>query len=162
MENIEIGELEITQIPPGPKCSEKIHVRFTIDEDGILKVYAMLESTKKEVKTTIETKSNLTKQEIDAMVERSQSYQDGEKERQKTQKAKNQLEQFAWKMKEICEGVEANTIPNVQLANIQERINDALDLLNSTQPISETRLKMTMRILRLFCSMSFPQSIIDE
>jgi len=72
-ENLLLGTLEVSGIPPGPS-GQLIHIRFTYDLNGILEVEAFVPSTNKKFQTVLtQHAQNLGKKELDAAVARIQA-----------------------------------------------------------------------------------------
>ena len=66
--NLLLGEFRLCGVPSDKKGKEKVNVTFDIDENGILKVSAILISTQAKMHITVDTKGKLTKKEIENMV----------------------------------------------------------------------------------------------
>lgn len=99
-DNNHLGQFELTGIPPAPKGVPQIEVTFTLDSNGILKVSALDKGTGKSNSITISNdKSRLSQEEIDKMVEDGERYAEEDELLRKTIGARNELEQYASKMK---------------------------------------------------------------
>lgn len=71
-DNLLLGTLRVTGIPPGPS-NQEVYLRFTYDLNGILEVEAYLPSTGKKFQTVLTNHAGgLSKQEFDAAVARMQ------------------------------------------------------------------------------------------
>ena len=71
-DNLFLGELEVSGIPPGPS-GQPVHLRFTYDLNGILEVEAFVPDTGKKFTTVLtQHAESLSSKEIDAAVERMQ------------------------------------------------------------------------------------------
>ena len=66
--NKSLGEFNLEGIPPAPRGTPQVEVRFDIDANGILHVGAKDKGTGKENKITIKANSGLSEAEIQAMV----------------------------------------------------------------------------------------------
>lgn len=72
-QNLKIGSLEVTGIPPGP-AGQLVYVRFTYDLNGILEVEAYTENAAKKFRTVItEHASNLDSDDVEQAIERMQA-----------------------------------------------------------------------------------------
>ena len=72
-QNLKIGELKVTGIPPGPP-GQKFFVRFTYDLNGILEVEAYLPGAKQKFRTVLTQHSrSLNHSELDEAVRKLQS-----------------------------------------------------------------------------------------
>merc|ERR1719320_520598 len=96
-----LGKFELSGIPPAPRGVSQIEVTFDIDANAILNVTACDKSTGKENKITITNdKGRLSKEEIDRMVNDAEKYKaEDEKQRERVE-AKNQLESYAFQVKQ--------------------------------------------------------------
>ena len=95
-----LGKFELSGIPPAPRGVPQIDVTFDIDANGILNVSALEKGTGKSNKITITNdKGRLSKDDIDRMVSEAEKYRaDDEREAERVQ-AKNQLESYAFTLK---------------------------------------------------------------
>jgi molecular chaperone DnaK len=66
-DNKEIGNFQLSNIPPAPRGVPQIEVTFDIDANGIIQVSAKDKATGKEQKIKIEANSSLTEEEIKRM-----------------------------------------------------------------------------------------------
>jgi len=81
-----LGQFELSGIPPAPRGSPQIEVTFEIDANGILTVSAVEKGTGKSGKITITNDKQLSKDEIEKMIN------DAEKFRDEDQKLKDKIE----------------------------------------------------------------------
>lgn len=71
-DNLKLGELRVTGIPPGPK-GQPIHIRFTYDMNGILEVEAYVPDGGKKFRTVLTNHAQvLTNAELNAAVKKMQ------------------------------------------------------------------------------------------
>uniref|UniRef100_A0A6C0BF86 Chaperone n=1 Tax=viral metagenome TaxID=1070528 RepID=A0A6C0BF86_9ZZZZ len=107
-----LGTFDLSGIPPAPRGVPQIEVSLDIDTNGILQVTAIEKGTGKSQKITIENdKGRLSKDQIEAMLKEAEKYKDEDKVNKERIEAKNELENFAYNMK--------NTITNQNM-----KIND--------------------------------------
>jgi molecular chaperone DnaK len=66
-DNKEIGNFQLSDLPPAPRGVPQIEVTFDIDANGIIQVSAKDKATGKEQKIKIEANSSLTEEEIQRM-----------------------------------------------------------------------------------------------
>ncbi len=85
-DNHSLGRFQLTGIEPAPRGVPQIEVTFDIDVNGIVSVSAKDLKTNKEQKITISNSGNLSKEEIEKMV------QDAEKNRENDEKHKEEIE----------------------------------------------------------------------
>ena len=126
--NLLLGGFRMNDIPSDSAKRQRVEVTFEIDINGILYVKAVLQSTRKEIKISIDTRGNLCKTKIDEMVEQAQQFNQDDAQRQKAREAKNELERLCWNIKSFSfEGV-----PPSELEKIMEKCNDILEWLQTT------------------------------
>merc|ERR1712077_92157 len=83
MHNHQLGQFTLTGIPPAPRGTPQIEVTFDVDANGILNVSAVEKAGGKMEKITITNdKGRLSKEEIEKMVEDSETFK-AEDEKQK-------------------------------------------------------------------------------
>lgn len=85
--NKKLGDFELSGIMPAPRGVPKIKVAFDIDANGILSVTAKDEGTNKEAKITVTGSSNLSKDEVERMVQEAAEYaEEDKKQKQKIER----------------------------------------------------------------------------
>lgn len=72
--NKTLGRFELSDIPPAPRGVPRIEVKFDIDANGIVHVSAKDLGTGKEQKITIQSDSNMSKEDIDRMVKEAEAH----------------------------------------------------------------------------------------
>merc|ERR1719270_376514 len=130
-----LGKFELTGIPPAPRGVPQIEVTFDVDANGILNVSAIEKTTGKENKITITNeKGRLTKEDIERMVKEAEKYK-GEDEAQKDRvQAKNQLESYAFNMKQTVEDEKfKGKISEDDKKTILDKCNEVISWLDSNQ-----------------------------
>ena len=64
IDNIKIGENEITDLPPNLPAGSPIHVTFRLEEDGTLTITAIEPSSQKELKFNVTVEGFMSRQEV--------------------------------------------------------------------------------------------------
>merc|ERR1711944_286569 len=99
-----LGKFELSGIPPAPRGVPQIEVTFDVDANGILNVNAADKSTGKSQKITITNdKGRLSKEEIERMVNEAEKYKADDEAQKDRVQAKNELESYAFQMKQTAE-----------------------------------------------------------
>ena len=140
-----LGKFELSGIPPAPRGVPQIEVTFDIDANGILNVSAVDKSTGKENKITITNdKGRLSKEDVERMVAEAEKYKDeDEKQRSKVQ-AKNNLESYAYNMKNTVNDEKLkDKISDDDKKTIEDKCKEVIDWLDQNQVCiySESYLK---------------------
>jgi heat shock protein 1/8 len=101
----------LSSIPAAPKGVAMVKVCFEIDANGILNVSAVEQTTGMSCKITITNdKARLSKEEIDRIVQDAEKYKVEDDEHKKKVKAKEALENYAYKMRKIVNEIFKNYI----------------------------------------------------
>ena len=105
-----LGTFELTGIPPAPKGVPRIKVIFTVDENGIMNVEAVEESTSNKNKIIIENKrGRLNDSDIDEMIKDEEKYKKNDIEVKETIETKNKLDSYISSIKRTIENSEFKT-----------------------------------------------------
>src|ERR1044072_4705049 len=88
-DNRTLGQFRLEGIAQGPRGAPQVEVTFDIDANGILTVTAKDKDTGKEQKITISGSTQLSKEEIDRMVNDAQSHSDEDRKRREEVEARN-------------------------------------------------------------------------
>lgn len=130
-----LGKFELSGIPPAPRGVPQIEVTFDIDANGILNVSAVDKSTGKQNKITITNdKGRLSKDEIERMVQEAEKYKEDDEKQKERIKAKNDLESFAFNLKQTCEDEKLkDKFSSEDREKLEEKIKETLAWLDSNQ-----------------------------
>lgn len=93
-DNKQLGRFQLTGIPPAPRGTPQIEVKFDIDANGIVHVTAKDLGTKKEQSVTITSTTNLSKEDIDKAVKDAEKYAEEDKKRKEEVEIRNGLDQL--------------------------------------------------------------------
>jgi len=133
--NHRLGQFNLTGIPPAPRGTPQIEVTFDVDANGILNVSAVEKAGGKMEKITITNdKGRLSKEEIDRMVEESETFKSDDEKQKERIDAKNGLESYCFNMKSTIE--EANIkekIPEPDRDMIISKCNETISWLEGNQ-----------------------------
>ncbi|KAG9394613.1 Heat shock protein 70 family [Carpediemonas membranifera] len=100
-DNHELGEFDLTGIPPAQRGVPQIEVTFEIDSDGILTVSALDKGTGNTNHVVIKHEAGrLSKDEIDRLVEEAQAHEEEDKVIRERVQARNNLEGLAYQYKQ--------------------------------------------------------------
>ncbi len=90
--NQQLGNFELTGLPPAPRGVPQIEVTFDIDANGIVHVSAKDRGTGREQSMTITGGSALSKEDIDRMVSDAEKYADEDRKRKEEVEIRNQAD----------------------------------------------------------------------
>jgi L1 cell adhesion molecule like protein len=96
-----LGKFELMGIPPAPRGVPQIEVTFDLDANGVLNVSAKdKKNPSQSEKITInQQKGRLSQEEIDRIVKDAEKYKMEDQKKKATIQAKNDLENFAYQMR---------------------------------------------------------------
>jgi heat shock protein 1/8 len=104
-DNNKLGDFVLDKIPPAPRGVPQIEVSFALDQNGILNVTAIDKNSGNKNDITIKyEKGRLTEQEITRILKEAEQYKDQDEEIKKKIEAKNDLENFAYSIKNSVTG----------------------------------------------------------
>jgi molecular chaperone DnaK len=96
-----LGQFNLEGIPPAPRGTPQIEVKFDIDANGILNVSAKDLSSNKEQTVRIEQSSGLTEDEIERMRKDADEHAEEDKQKQKLAEAKNKAESLCFQTEKL-------------------------------------------------------------
>jgi molecular chaperone DnaK len=97
-DNMLLGQFNLEGIPPAPRGIPQVEVTFDIDANGILNVSAQDKATGKEQKITITASTNLSKKDVEQMVEEARRHSSEDQRRKELVEARNQADTLAYQM----------------------------------------------------------------
>jgi len=121
-DNMSLGRFRLEGIPQAPRGIPQVEVTFDIDANGILNVQARDKSTGKEQKVTITASTNLSKSDIDNMIQESRLHESEDRKRRELIEARNQADSLIYQMEKTLKELD-NKVPAEELGNIREKIS---------------------------------------
>jgi molecular chaperone DnaK len=97
-DNRTLGRFHLEGIPNAPRGMPQVEVTFDIDANGIVNVSAMDKATNKEQKITITSGSNLSKDDIEKMVNDAKSHESEDKKKRESIEVKNKTESMIFEV----------------------------------------------------------------
>ncbi|MBN1148365.1 MAG: molecular chaperone DnaK [Anaerolineales bacterium] len=117
-DNMTLGHFRLEGIPPAPRGVPQVEVTFDIDANGILNVAARDKATGREQKVTITASTNLSKSEIERMVQQAREHQSEDRKRRELVEARNTADSLAYQtektLNELGSKVEESERRNIQ------------------------------------------------
>ena len=132
-DNKSLGRFILSGIPPAPRGTPQIEVKFDIDANGILNVSAKDNASGKEQSIRIEGSSGLSKEEVERMKQEAEKFAEEDKKKKEGIEVKNQAEQLVYlsekTLKDAGDKVEEATKKSVE-EKIEElkKVKDGEDL----------------------------------
>jgi molecular chaperone DnaK len=122
-DNMSLGRFRLDGIPPAPRGIPQIEVTFDIDANGILNVTAKDKATGKEQKVTITASTNLSKSDIDRMVNEARQHEAEDRKRRELIDAKNTADSLIYQTEKALRDL-GDKVPSAERGEIETKIND--------------------------------------
>ena len=122
-DNMSLGRFRLEGLPPAPRGLPQVEVTFDIDANGILNVLARDKATGREQKVTITASTNLSKSEIERMVQQSREHEVEDRQRRELVEARNQADTLAYQTDKTLSEL-GDKVSGDEQRKIQAKIND--------------------------------------
>ncbi|HZB95136.1 MAG TPA: molecular chaperone DnaK, partial [Herpetosiphonaceae bacterium] len=143
-DNMTLGRFRLDGIPAAPRGVPQIEVTFDIDANGILHVTARDKATGKEQKITITASTNLSKQDVERMVNEAQSHAAEDRARRERIELKNQADTMAYQAERTLNDL-GDKVDPAQKSRAESQI---ADLRSAIQEEDESRMRSLMSDLQ--------------
>jgi heat shock protein 1/8 len=153
VDNHQLGEFMLSNIPPAPRGVPTVKVCFEIDANGILNVSAVEQTTGLSCKITINNdKTRLSKEEIERIVQDAEKYKVEDEEYRKKVGAKEALEKYAYKMRNMLNDKEiGDKLDAASRETIGAAINQVIHWLDGIQLAEVDEFEKKLSGLELIC-----------
>jgi len=139
-DNKQLGQFDLTDIPPAPRGVPQIEVSFDIDADGILNVSAKDKGTGKEQNIVIQSSGGLSDDEIENMVRDAEANADADSKRKEGIEVKNEIDSMVYSTEKslsehsdkISEDVKSEVEAAIKVAN-EAKEGDDVDAMKSAR-----------------------------
>ncbi|GAB4462421.1 MAG: molecular chaperone DnaK [Anaerolineales bacterium] len=122
-DNMSLGRFRLDGIPPAPRGVPQIEVTFDIDANGILHVTAKDKATGKEQKVTITASTNLSKSDIERMVNEARQHEAEDRKRRELIDARNTADSLIYQTEKALREL-GDKVPSAERGAIETKIND--------------------------------------
>lgn len=122
-DNRVLGRFRLEGIRPAPRGIPQIKVVFDIDANGILNVTARDQETGKEQKVTISESTNLSKSDVERMVQDARQHAAEDKTHREAVEARNHADSLAYELERTLKDL-AGRIPIHEKARSEQLIED--------------------------------------
>ncbi|MDL1919568.1 molecular chaperone DnaK [Chloroflexi bacterium CFX5] len=122
-DNMSLGRFRLDGIPPAQRGVPQIEVTLDIDANGILHVTAKDKATGKEQKVTITASTNLSKSDIERMVQESKQNEAADKKRREAIQVKNDADNLAYQIEKALREL-GDKVPAAEKASIESKVNE--------------------------------------
>ncbi|HHS97483.1 MAG TPA: molecular chaperone DnaK [Chloroflexi bacterium] len=122
-DNISLGRFNLEGIPPAPRGVPQIEVTFDIDANGILNVSAKDKATGKEQSITITATTNLSKEEVERLVQEAKRHEAEDRQRKELVEARNTADQLIYQTEKFLREL-GDKVPASDRSRIEQTISD--------------------------------------
>ncbi|KAL0348002.1 UNVERIFIED_CONTAM: Luminal-binding protein 3 [Sesamum angustifolium] len=132
----ELGQLELSGIPPAPRGVPQIEVTFEVDVNGILHVTAQDKAAKRSKSITITNDNGrLSEEEIRSMVLEAEEFAEEDRKARERVEARNKLETYVFNMKSAINDDDklANKIEPDDKEKTENALRDAVEWLENNE-----------------------------
>ncbi len=127
-DNMSLGRFRLEGIPPAPRGIPQIEVTFDIDANGILNVAAKDKATSKEQMVTITASTNLSKDEVEKMVQQARQHESEDRKRRELIEARNSADSVAYQTEKTLREL-GDKVPASERPTIESKIKDLRETL---------------------------------
>src|SRR5271169_6383910 len=128
-DNRSLGTFKLDGIPPAPRGTPQIEVKFDIDANGILNVSAKDKATSKEQKITITASSGLSKEEAEKMRAEAESHSEDDRKRMEEVEARNRLDGIIYQAEKTIRD-NRDKLSEGDVKQAEEALEDAKKAIN--------------------------------
>jgi molecular chaperone DnaK len=129
--NKTLGRFMLDGIAPARRGVPQIEVTFDIDANGIVNVSAKDLGTGKEQKITIQSSSNMSKDDIDKAVKEAEMYAAEDAKRKEEVDVRNQADQLVYQSEKALEDI-GDKIPENEKAPVKDAVEKLKNALKGT------------------------------
>lgn len=143
-DNMLLGQFRLDGIPPAPRGIPQVEVTFDIDANGILNVSAKDKATAREQKITITASTNLSKDEVDRLVNEAQKHEADDRKKRDLVDARNEADALIYNIEKTLRDL-GEKVPGDVRGRIESSINALKQTLNSNDPAAIRRAMDELR-----------------
>ena len=129
-DNKQLGMFRLDGIAPAPRGVPQIEVTFDIDSNGIVHVSAKDLGTGKEQNITIQSSTNMSKEDIDKAVKEAERFAEEDKKRKEEVDTKNQAESLVFQSEKALKDF-GDKITDSDKAPVQAKIDELKKAIES-------------------------------
>lgn len=137
-DNRTLGRVKLSGIATAPRGVPQIEVTFDIDANGILTVSAKDKTTGKEQNITISNSSNLSKQDVDQMVNVAKQHAEEDKLRRQRVEVRNEMDSLSYQAQRLL-AEQADTLPAHVKGLLEASLEKARKVLDSQADVNTLR-----------------------
>jgi molecular chaperone DnaK len=127
-DNMSLGRFRLDGLPAAPRGMPQVEVTFDIDANGILHVTAQDKATGKEQKVTITASTNLSKNDIERMVQQSREHEADDRERRELIEARNRADNLSYQTEKTLRDL-GERVPQHERQVIGQKVNELREIM---------------------------------
>ncbi|MGD0708993.1 MAG: molecular chaperone DnaK [Anaerolineaceae bacterium] len=121
-DNMSLGRFRLEGIVPAPRGMPQVEVTFDIDANGILNVTARDQATGKEQKVTITSSTNLSKSDIERMVQEAKHNEDVDRQQRSLAEARNLADNMIYSIEKLFK--EHASLPDSLHSSVEGKVGE--------------------------------------
>ncbi len=129
-DNMSLGRFRLEGIPMAARGIPQIEVTFDIDANGIINVTARDKATGKEQKVTITASTNLSKSDIDRMVQQAREHEVEDRQHRELVEVRNTADSLAYQTEKTLTEL-GDRVPDAERTNIQSKVDELREVMKS-------------------------------
>jgi molecular chaperone DnaK len=130
-DNRTLGRFRLTGIPPAPRGIPQIEVTFDIDANGILNVAAKDRGTGKEQKITLTASTQLTRDQVEDMVQQAEKNAGDDQRKKEAAEARNTGDQAVYQIEKLLTDV-GDKVSGAEKSKIEGLLSELKDALKGS------------------------------
>ena len=159
-DNRVLGRFRLEGIRPAGRGLPQIKVTFDIDANGILNVTARDQETGKEQTVTISESTNLSKNDVERLVQDAQAHAGDDKSRRETIEARNQADSLAYQLERTLKDL-GDKVPLHEKARSEQQIEETRRAVRDETVGKDRYLQLTSDLqqsLQMIASTAYQQA----
>ncbi len=143
-DNITLGRFNLEGIPPAPRGIPQIEVTFDIDANGILNVSARDKATGREQKITITATTNLSKDEVERLVQEAKRHSAEDQRRKELIETRNLADSMIYQTEKFLREL-GDKVSSADRSRIETTISELKEAMKSDDAARIKRLTEELR-----------------
>ncbi len=131
-DNKTLARFRLEGIPPAPRGVPQIEVTFDIDANGILHVTAKDKATGKEQKVTVTATTNLSKEEVERLIQEAKAHEAEDRRRRELVEARNQADSLIYATEKSLQEL-GDQVPAADRERVEQLIRDLREAMEGEE-----------------------------
>jgi len=147
VDNVSLGNFNLTDIPPAPRGVPQVNVKFDIDANGIINVTAKDLGTGKDAKITIESTTKLSDEEVEKLKQDAEKHAEEDKKKKESVDIKNEAESFIYTTEKLVNQDLKDKISQEQGIKVTDAVKELKEVLSQDTEQIKTKLEALKTIV---------------